>query len=571
MKKSTQLSVGLILLVSNLCSANLFSSAEDTNRDAKRERGGGIRGHGRERKYNKQEVEDGRTRGKKTEEGDNKPGKRLNHNGGGEREKKQKEDKDKDKPDKKAKKNEGKKEKKDKDKKDAKDKEEKNQDSGGTKDKHAFASSRIIGGTEAERNKYTFPVSLQDQIGHFCGGSLIARNAVLTAAHCQGGPYNVVLGLHDLGANEGQAFEMMREVPHPNYDDTRSDMDFMLVFLSGAATLDDQVGLVSLNKDAASPGVGDGVTVMGWGVVDTAANALADALMEVGVNVMSNEDCDDSSDGIDNYNGQITENMLCAQGNRQDSCQGDSGGPLISGNTQVGVVSWGIGCAEPEFPGVYARVSQAYGWIESEVCNENREYAEEAGFDCTNAGPPTGSPPTGSPPVSAPTPNDQNDDLIWYDDSQGKDPNDDGGIDDNFTDDYPSNNDGGGFNDDSPYDDPSNNSGGGDDFFNDDEPSSNNVGQGPTDDFHGNDDPSGNGGGGFYDDFHEDNGQSSNGQDDYGNNGGYDDFFGDDGFSDTPSNIGGDGGGGGDYGNGGNWSSESGGGNWSWDDYFART
>ena len=106
------------------------------------------------------------------------------------------------------------------------------------------------------------------------------------------------------------------------------------------------------------------------------------------MNIISNSDCDDSSGTIngskDDYNGQITQNLLCAKANKQDSCQGDSGGPLVSGNTQVGVVSWGVSCASSSFPGVYARVSQAYDWIEHEVC-KGSEYAAEAGFSCAGA------------------------------------------------------------------------------------------------------------------------------------------------------------------------------------------
>jgi trypsin len=71
--------------------------------------------------------------------------------------------------------------------------------------------------------------------------------------------------------------------------------------------------------------------------------------------------------------------MLCAADKGQDSCQGDSGGPLViqgsngdgSGDVQVGVVSWGVGCASESFPGVYARVSQIQDWIVSEVCKQS--------------------------------------------------------------------------------------------------------------------------------------------------------------------------------------------------------
>ena len=248
-----------------------------------------------------------------------------------------------------------------------------------------FASNRIINGVETNQNEYPFAVSLQDSMGHFCGGSLITKNVVLSAAHCQGGDYEIALGRHDVSKG-GQVVKVDREVPHKKYSDATTDNDFMLVFLKDPAELKEgQIGLVKLNNDASLPAEGDDVTVMGWGVTNTNTGSLSDVLMEVDVSVITNEKCDASSDGSDSYEGQITENMLCAMDKGEDSCQGDSGGPLVLGDIQVGVVSWGIGCADPKFPGVYARVSKAYEWIACEVCKENREFAEEAEFDCDNA------------------------------------------------------------------------------------------------------------------------------------------------------------------------------------------
>merc|ERR1712051_906056 len=84
------------------------------------------------------------------------------------------------------------------------------------------------------------------------------------------------------------------------------------------------------------------------------------------------------------YKNQISGNMMCANDNGEDSCQGDSGGPLVirsrTGDVQVGVVSWGVGCAHRDFPGVYARVSAQYHWIRANVCEGSSD--PPASFEC---------------------------------------------------------------------------------------------------------------------------------------------------------------------------------------------
>lgn len=276
---------------------------------------------------------------------------------------------------------------------------------------------RIIGGSTSKNGRYSYAVSLQDGIGHFCGGTLIATDVVLTAAHCQGGKYDVIIGRHDLDSNDGESIEMDYEIPYPKYNDKTTDGDFNLVFLKKPTK--ERVSLININSDSNSPSVGEEVHVMGWGdtTSDDYTQKLAEKLMDVSVNVISNNDCDASEGQIggwfDSYNNQITDNMLCAKDNGEDACQGDSGGPLIirgkdgsgADDVQVGIVSWGVGCANKNFPGVYARISEAYDWIKDEVCSRSQDPPSDlCGGGGSEPKPPSSnpkpSPPSPSPPSS---------------------------------------------------------------------------------------------------------------------------------------------------------------------------
>ncbi|KAL7478263.1 hypothetical protein ACHAW6_004035 [Cyclotella cf. meneghiniana] len=245
------------------------------------------------------------------------------------------------------------------------------------------AKTRIIGGSLASVSRFSYAVSLQDNWGHFCGGSLIAPDVVLTAAHCiGGGEYKAVIGRDNIyTSNTGDVVYKKREVAHPNYDSSTTENDFALVFLTRSTTAN--VGLARVNSQSSLPSVGQTVTVMGWGDVVAADDLmqLSEELRAVEVKTISNSDCEASSGRVngvwDSYKNQIFDAMLCAADQSQDACQGDSGGPLVmkgsssngSGDTVVGLVSWGIGCASDIFPGVYSRVSRAYDWIKREVCS----------------------------------------------------------------------------------------------------------------------------------------------------------------------------------------------------------
>ncbi|KAL7468963.1 hypothetical protein ACHAXS_009199 [Conticribra weissflogii] len=245
----------------------------------------------------------------------------------------------------------------------------------------------VIGGDTVSIDAYPYAVSLQDDVGHFCGGSLIARDVILTAAHCQRkGNYEVVIGRHDLYGTDGDEVYVKKEIPHPKYNWKDSSNDFMLIIL-GRPTNAVNAGILKLNTKKSIPYSDDKVVVMGWG--DTVASdfilSLSSVLRAVELSTISNSDCRQSK-GLhggfyDSFEGSVKKNMLCAKDLNQDACQGDSGGPLVirgqdpsgSDDIQVGVVSWGIGCASQVFPGVYSRISSAYKWIRSEVCLASNE------------------------------------------------------------------------------------------------------------------------------------------------------------------------------------------------------
>mmetsp|Transcript_24220 Transcript_24220/g.36830 ORF Transcript_24220/g.36830 Transcript_24220/m.36830 type:complete len:455 (-) Transcript_24220:111-1475(-) len=259
-------------------------------------------------------------------------------------------------------------------------------------------NTRIIGGDAAAEDQYSYAVSLQDSFGHFCGGSLIAPDIVLSAAHCQRYEtgYKAVIGRHVLDTTDGDEVNVKTEITYPGFDWGTTDNDYMILVLD-RPVVEAMDNLVQVTPDVVP--VGTAVTVMGWGDTHPSdeIQTKSDELMETEVFVVSNEECDKSNGTVGgteadpmlgaykkDYHNQISENMMCATDNGEDSCQGDSGGPLVirsdSGDIQVGIVSWGVSCAHKDFPGVYARVSAKYEWIRKNVCEGSS--IPPASFNC---------------------------------------------------------------------------------------------------------------------------------------------------------------------------------------------
>ncbi|KAJ8396209.1 hypothetical protein AAFF_G00020760 [Aldrovandia affinis] len=240
---------------------------------------------------------------------------------------------------------------------------------GQPKEKPRRCFGRIVGGCESKPHSWPWQVSLRTSTHlHFCGATLIKPQWVLTAAHCmerstRPGAYKVYLGIHKEAATEPS--KQIRDLDKIILGPTGTDI--ALLKLDRPAIINDMVLPACLpEKDYIVPS-GTECYVTGWG--ETQGTGGEGILKETGFPVIENKVCNRPA----YLSGRVKEHEMCA-GNIEggtDSCQGDSGGPLVcyTKNTFIlqGVTSWGLGCANPMKPGVYARVSKFVDWIDEKI------------------------------------------------------------------------------------------------------------------------------------------------------------------------------------------------------------
>ncbi|XP_007887786.1 chymotrypsinogen B-like [Callorhinchus milii] len=233
-------------------------------------------------------------------------------------------------------------------------------------------SARIANGEVAAPGSWPWQASIQDRSDwHFCGGSLIQSQWVITAAQCgvRANDHRVILGVSDrnLQLQDGQIMEISKVIVHPQYNPKTMSYDMALLKLEMPVTVNDHVSTVCLPTATDLFPSGMFCTTTGWGLTNPNDIGLPTKLHQASLPLVSKSECEKKwgSSSI------ISDDMLCAGGAGATSCLGDAGSPLVCEKNNawylVGVVSWGTASCNLSIPAVYARVTQAQPWIDQTI------------------------------------------------------------------------------------------------------------------------------------------------------------------------------------------------------------
>uniref|UniRef100_A0A7M5XA24 Peptidase S1 domain-containing protein n=1 Tax=Clytia hemisphaerica TaxID=252671 RepID=A0A7M5XA24_9CNID len=178
--------------------------------------------------------------------------------------------------------------------------------------------------------------------------------------------------------------------------------DIVLLELNNEVTFNDFIAPACIVDKSKHLVQGTTAVVSGWGTLESGGDQ-PEILQKAEVNIVSRDTCNSK------YSSGITKVMLCAAAPGKDSCQGDSGGPLVvegdkCGNDQyflAGVVSFGSGCAHPDYPGVYADVAALRDWIDDKLASKGNVKPSTAEHTC---GGPTPTDKPSPPPTDKPSP-----------------------------------------------------------------------------------------------------------------------------------------------------------------------
>ncbi|KAM3962190.1 vitellin-degrading protease [Aphomia sociella] len=226
---------------------------------------------------------------------------------------------------------------------------------------------RIVGGEDVDISEVPYQASVMYRGRHSCGGTIISKDIIVTAAHCMMAPnpndYEVRVG-SSLSSEGGDIYPVGDFVSHPGFSYSKMDNDIALIWLSRPIEFNENATSIDMFENGEEIEDGELTVVTGWGNIEE-GGGHPKTLQKVLVPKINSQKCYRA------YAPQytVTARMICAgypEGGK-DACQGDSGGPMVHDGKLVGVVSWGLGCARPQYPGVYAKVSALRIWLDDHI------------------------------------------------------------------------------------------------------------------------------------------------------------------------------------------------------------